>query len=114
MKANSVLVEAMVRIVGMNKGQELCAPEKFQIELPVTEGGQDNISLFLSSGEMISVDPRIIQVCCDTEVRFRFVETFRRRLKDDPILKSRIGGIKWSVEVDSLSFKIVTLERAQA
>jgi hypothetical protein len=114
MKAHSVLVDATVRIVASIKGYDLCGPEKCHLEIPVVEGGQDNISLFLGSGEMVSVDPRIIQVCCDTEMRFHFVEVFRGRLKEDIELKRKVGGTRWSVEVDSLQYEIVMPQFAEA
>jgi hypothetical protein len=114
MKPTSVLVDATLRIVSTVKGEHLCGPEKCQLTIPVVEGGQDNISLFLGSGEMQSVDPRIIQVCCDTEMRFHFVEVFRQRIKEDLELKRKIGGTRWSVEVDSLQYRIVMPQVAEA
>lgn len=86
-----IQVQARVRIVSTVKGQELTRPENFN---PIVE--IDRSSIFHA---------QVAQAEVETATRYAFVSEFRTRMRNDPALRHKIGGIRWSVDLIHYNYK---------
>ncbi len=92
-----VEITATVRIVSSIQGRVLSRAEEFKTSATFPQWVTDNAS--------------VISAMCDTEVRLAFQKLFVTRLRNDFVLKSKIGGTKWSVDPMLVNYELLSLEK---
>lgn len=80
---------AIVRIIAIKTGKPLTKAENFNMDVKLAPG--------------IEYPIHVKKAVCEEEVREKFAESFRERLKKDHPLRNAIGGIKWSVDLLDLN-----------
>lgn len=82
---------ALVRIVSKIKGDELLSAEKFEPVVMVARAAIYHAA--------------VAQSLVEEETRLAFARDFKARMKTDPTLRQRIGGIRWQVDLIRCSYR---------
>ncbi len=92
-----VAITATIRVLSTIQGRVLSNAEEFKITISVLRWTTE--------------DTAAMKEICDTAVRNAFVKLFVIRLRNDPALKGKIGGTKWSVDPMLVNYEVLSLEK---